>query len=291
MDYKIEIGKIQHDESLLADLMYDTAFLIWSFEFNREPPLHGHYLNFASWEELDSFMVTVDRTIPWNQMFEKTVSLYTEIYGKHKITQSYSEAAKTAIKLLNAYDKVGINPNEAEKIMIEALTLAEEAQDYESAGSLLLSRAHYAAYRAYDARLAFECTRKAQSYFMKLDDPSSLYRSYSIELVLLDPERNQGEDKDYNRVQFLASEIEKILLKSQSFTELVQFYIEEHKLHELHKGDKNSARPLFKMIDLIKSHSPDDLANNLLGIRNIFTEKGLKEELVELSDWEKNNGK
>ncbi|TVQ20128.1 MAG: hypothetical protein EA382_15535 [Spirochaetaceae bacterium] len=267
---KAEVGTLEE-----ADLYYDAGYMLWCFELNREPPLSGHYLTFADWDEQDGFLRSIDKENTAWTLLERAASLYQALYEKHRNGGLANDVITLGVRLTNAWDKIAGKSDETDRVLQECLELAITIPDWDAAGGIYLSQAHSARYSMYDSPRAFELLHKAQECFRATDNDGDLHRAYLLEMSILDPLANEGQDGDIERYRDLLGICVSFLEREQDFHSLVDLYLQASQRLESYERLDLVEECMIAMLGVVKEHFPDHFATNLQGAREYLDNLGV----------------
>ena len=267
---KTEVGTLEE-----ADLHYDAGYMLWCAELNREPRLSGHYLTFADWDEQAGFLKSIDsKNTAWT-LLERAASLYQALYEKHRNGGLPNDVIALGVRLTNAWDKLAGKNDEADRVLQECLDLAITIPDWDAVGGLYLSQAHSARYSMYDSPRAFELLHKAQECFRTTGNDRDLHRAYLLEMSILDPLANEGQDGDVERYRELLGICAGFLEREQDFHSLVDLYLQASQRLESYERLDLVQECMIAMLEVVKKHFPDHFAANLQGTREYLEHLGV----------------
>ena len=258
-----------------ADLHYDTGYLLWCYELNREPSLSGHYLTFTDWDEQASFLNSVGGKHSAWTLLGRAASLYEALYEAKRNGGPPGEAIALGIRLTNAWDKLTGKADAVTRVLDECLQLAISAEDWDAAGGLYLSQAHSARYSMYDSPRAFELLHTAQDCFRRTANDRDLHRAFLLEMSILDPLANEGRDGNLERYRELLGTSVSYLERTGDCHSLVDLYLQASQRLESYQRLDLVEECMIAMLDVVKAHFPEHFTTNLEGTREYFDGLGI----------------
>jgi len=273
--YQQHLSKISPGTLDEANLIYDTALMVWCMQLNREPVLQGNYLKFDSWETFEEYLKSVPEDLHDGKLMEKAVALYEACYEKEKAAGNTKAAVAVGLLMANALDKTGDGDDRMNIVQTECLALAIAEGDWQQAGSFYMAQAHTARFRTYDSKLAFDLLRKAQESFAKANDVAALHHAFHTEMSILDPEANEGKDADLARFQDLYKKCVSYYSAQNEQASLVNLHVFAHEMLVKYQRLDLVELALIDMLGIVKQHFPDEYENNLTGVRENFQNLGI----------------
>ena len=258
-----------------ADLHYDAGYMLWCYELNREPSLSGHYLTFKDWDEQASFLNSVGgKNSAWT-LLERAASLYEALYEEKKNGGRPNEVIALGVRLTNAWDKLVGKADEVTRVLDDCLERAITAEDWDAAGGIYLSQAHSARYSLYDSPRAFELLHTAQDCFRKTGNDRDLHRAFLLEMSILDPLANEGQDGNLERYRELLGSSVSYLERTGDYHSLVDLYIQASQRLESYQRLDLVEACMIAMLTVVQEQFPEHFATNLAGTREYFEQLGI----------------
>ena len=249
--------------------------MLWCYELNREPSLSGHYLTFKDWDEQASFLNSVGgKNSAWT-LLERAASLYEALYEEKKNGGRPNEVIALGVRLTNAWDKLAGKADAVARVLDECLERAITAEDWDAAGGIYLSQAHSARYSLYDSPRAFALLQTAQDCFRRTANDRDLHRAFLLEMSILDPLANEGQDGNLERYRELLGTSVSYFERTGDYQSLVDLYIQASQRLESYQRLDLVEACMIAMLEVVKAHFPEHFSTNLAGTREYFEQLGI----------------